>query len=92
MVGWHHRLTGHEFEQILGDSEGQGSLACYSLRGHKELDRTGRLENSHSEKGRVPFAEEDNRLYRQTEKSGESRFYSDLDEKERKLFGVRNRC
>ena len=30
MVGWHHHLNGHEFEQILGDSEGQGSLACCS--------------------------------------------------------------
>ena len=30
MVGWHHRLNGHEFEQVPGDSEGQGSLACYS--------------------------------------------------------------
>ena len=30
MVGWHHRFNGHEFEQTLGDSEGQGSLACYS--------------------------------------------------------------
>ena len=30
MVGWHHRLNGHEFEQASGDSEGQGSLACYS--------------------------------------------------------------
>ena len=29
MVGWHHRLNGHEFEQALGDCEGQGSLACY---------------------------------------------------------------
>ena len=28
MVGWHHRLNGHEFEQTLGDNEGQGSLAC----------------------------------------------------------------
>ena len=28
MVGWHHHLNGHEFEQITGDSEGQGSLAC----------------------------------------------------------------
>ena len=32
MVGWHYWLTGHEFEQILGDSEGQGSLACCSPR------------------------------------------------------------
>ena len=30
MVGWHHQLNGHEFEQTLGDGEGQGSLACYS--------------------------------------------------------------
>ena len=30
MAGWHHRLNGHEFEQALGDSEGQGSLACCS--------------------------------------------------------------
>ena len=28
MVGWHHRLSGHEFEQALGVGEGQGSLAC----------------------------------------------------------------
>ena len=40
MVGWHHRLNGHEFEQTLRDSEGQGSLACCSPRGHKELDTT----------------------------------------------------
>ena len=31
MVGWHHQLNGHEFEQTLEDDEGQGSLACYSL-------------------------------------------------------------
>ena len=37
MVGWHHRLNGHEFEQASGDDEGQGSLACYSPRGHKDL-------------------------------------------------------
>ena len=30
MVGWHHQLDGHEFEQTLGDGEGQGNLACYS--------------------------------------------------------------
>ena len=30
MVGWHHRLNGQEFEQTLGDVEGQGSLACYN--------------------------------------------------------------
>ena len=39
MVGWHHRLDGHEFEQTLGDG-GQGSLAWSSPRGQKELDMT----------------------------------------------------
>ena len=37
MVGWHHRLNGHGFEQTLGDGEGQGSLVCCSPRGRKEL-------------------------------------------------------
>ena len=37
-VGWHHQLSGHEFEQTPGDSEGQGSLACCSPWGHKESD------------------------------------------------------
>ena len=40
MVGWHHQLNAYEFEQTLGDSEGQGSLACCSSWGHKELDTT----------------------------------------------------
>ena len=40
MVGWHHRLNGHEFEQTPGDSEGQGSLMYYSPRGCKELHMT----------------------------------------------------
>ena len=40
MVGWHHRLNGHEFEQAPGDGEGQGSLACCSPSSHKESDRT----------------------------------------------------
>ena len=40
MVGWHHRLDGHEFEQALGDSEGQGSLVCCSPRGRTESDTT----------------------------------------------------
>ena len=40
MVGWHHRLSGHEFEQILGDSGGQGSLACCSSWKCKESDMT----------------------------------------------------
>ena len=40
MFGWHYPLNGHEFEQALGDSEGQGNLACCSLWGRKELDMT----------------------------------------------------
>ena len=40
MVGWHHRLNGHEFEQAPGDDEGHGSLMCYSPWGLKELDMT----------------------------------------------------
>ena len=35
MVGWHHRLNGHEFEQALGVGDGQGGLACYSPWGHR---------------------------------------------------------
>ena len=40
MVGWHHRLNGHEFEQALGVGDGQGSLTCCSPWGHKESDMT----------------------------------------------------
>ena len=40
MVGWHHRLNGHEFAQAPGVGDGQGSLACCSPRGHKESDVT----------------------------------------------------
>ena len=40
MVGWYHRLNGHEFEQALGIGDGQGSLACCSLWSHKESDTT----------------------------------------------------
>ena len=40
MDGWHHRLNGHEFEQTLGDGDGQGVLACCSPWGHKESDTT----------------------------------------------------
>ena len=38
MVGWHHQLNGHEFEQAPGVGDGQGSLACGSPWGRKELD------------------------------------------------------
>ena len=46
MVGRHHRLNEHEIEQILGDSKGQGSLACCSLWGHKESYMTQSLNNN----------------------------------------------
>ena len=40
MVGWHHRLNGHEFEQALGVGDGQGSLACCSPWGRKKFNMT----------------------------------------------------
>ena len=39
VVGWHHQLSGHEFEHTPGESEGQGSLVCCCPRGRKESDR-----------------------------------------------------
>ena len=45
MVGWHHRLDGHEFEQAPGDSEGQGSLHG-AVHGEAELDMTEQLNNN----------------------------------------------
>ena len=46
MVGWHHQCSGHELGQTLGDSEGQGGLACCSAWGCKESDTTGQLNNN----------------------------------------------
>ena len=43
MVGWHHRLNGHEFEQAPGVGDGQGSLVFYSPWGRKESDTTEQL-------------------------------------------------
>ena len=43
MVGWHHQLNGHEFEQALGIGDGQGGLACCSPCDRKESDMTERL-------------------------------------------------
>ena len=45
LVGWHHQLNGHEFEQTLGDGEGQGGLTCCSPWSHKESDKTYPLNN-----------------------------------------------
>ena len=61
MVGWHHWLNGHEFEQAPGDGEGQGSLACCSPWCHKESDTTYWLNNNNS------WWTQMNKKYEQTE-------------------------
>ena len=43
MVGWHHQLNGHEFEEGLGVGDGQGGLVCCSPRGHNDLDMAEQL-------------------------------------------------
>ena len=43
MVGWHHLLNGHKFEQASGVGDGQGGLVCCSSWGRKELDTTEQL-------------------------------------------------
>ena len=48
MVGWYHRLNGHEFEQALGGGEGQGGLMCYSPQGLKESVMTQQLNNKNN--------------------------------------------
>ena len=48
VVGWHHWLNGHEFEQYLGNGRRLGSLECWSPWGRKDLDRTERLNNNPS--------------------------------------------
>ena len=50
MVGWHHQLNGHEFEQTPGASEGHGSLVCCSRWGHKELGVTSQLNDDSNKK------------------------------------------
>ena len=50
MVGWHHQLDKHKFQQVLGVGDGQGSLVCCSPWGHKELDRTEQQQNLNSKK------------------------------------------
>ena len=46
MLGWHHQLNGHELQQTPGDSKGQGSLACCSPWGHKQLDMTEQMNKT----------------------------------------------
>ena len=48
MVGWHHCLNGHEFQQAPGDGEGQRGLVCCGSWGPKELDMTERMNNNKS--------------------------------------------
>ena len=47
MVGWHHGLNGHEFEQTPGESKRQGNLVCCSPWSHKESDTTEQLNNTY---------------------------------------------
>ena len=54
MVGWHHQLDGHEFEQAPGAGDGQGSLVFCSPWGHKESDMTEQLNGTESPKVRQP--------------------------------------
>ena len=48
MVGWHHQLNGHEFEQAPGVGDGQGDLVCCSPWGRKESDMTERLNSNYA--------------------------------------------
>ena len=48
VVGWHHRLNGHELEQTLGEGEGQGGLTCCSPWGGKESDKAEQLNNNNN--------------------------------------------
>ena len=52
MVGWHHLLNGHQYEQTPGNGERQGSLACCSPRGCKKSDVTERL-NKKQQHGKI---------------------------------------
>ena len=55
MVGWHHQLNGHEFEQALEVGDGQGTLVCSSPWGHKESDTTERLNSCQTHKDNVEW-------------------------------------
>ena len=63
MVGWHHRLNGHESEQAQGDGEGQESLACCSPRGRKELDTTERLNKNSKQSSEIIGKREEENLH-----------------------------
>ena len=71
MVGWHHQLSGHEFEQALGYGEGRGSFVCSGSWGHKESDTTERLNRGRQSsalfqapgKTQIPKGGEKNYIY-----------------------------
>ena len=67
MVGLHHQLNGHKFEQTLGDSVGWGSLVFCSPWGHKEWDTTEQLNNNNNKdkKELISKAERDSRTQKQ---------------------------
>ena len=54
MLGWHHQLNGHEFEQTPGDNEGQGSLVCCSPWGCKELEQLKNNDTVNQCLGTIP--------------------------------------
>ena len=62
MVGWHHQLNEHEFEQALGVCKGQGSLVCCSPWGHKELNTTERLNNNNIDENKVRCGENSSQM------------------------------
>ena len=69
MVGWHHWLNGHEFEQTQADNEGQGSLVCCSPWGHKESDMAYWLNNNSPQTNvslftSVPYGRPSNVVYK----------------------------
>ena len=66
MVTWHHRLNGHEFEQAPGGGDGQGSVACCSPWGRKELVRTGLNHKGHKAPRRQSPVSEDQAFTRPT--------------------------
>ena len=63
MVGWHHRLDGHEFEQALGVGDGEGSLACCSPWGHRESDTTEQLNNKATTQLTASLGKRHNRIF-----------------------------
>ena len=71
MIGWHHRLNGHAFEQTLGVGDGQGSLVCCSPWGCKESDTTERLNtNSHCANTSLPEVMTAQKGWEDTEEDG----------------------